>query len=465
MSDYQFEPTYYETLGITDDANLDTIKKNYKTLALKNHPDKYRDKSIDEQQAANDRFVLLANAFRVLSDTDGFYGSRQDYDKQLQAYRASKNTSGSATQPQQDKKATNLKERQERCNQDKENRPESYHKAVTLCVHLKALITKSKGDYYPVTLDVKEGNYLIEFERYGAGLGLRKSEHMILQGRQYVDLDASVFGVSKISYPKIVGDSKLRFTITDPEKAQNCFFDPIADAYKQITATITPAQKMLRVLGDLSDRNGLNSFLYGSRNLTKKTFSFSAEDDCEVDELLKFYNNATNTINYSEQELIKQFSQLLHQLTILRAEIDLQFASDSINKLAYDKLNHKIRETREQVTNFMKNNDSLVPESLKSLSSSVTQSMQEVKTLLPTRFVASLINKVVAILANIATFGLINVFAKKDEEGCRYTTQMFKPVHIDLKSREHTFAKAKNIESWVNKGEERLEDVMLPPTF
>jgi len=57
------ETTYYETLGVPVDASFDDIKKAYRRLAIKHHPDKNPD---DPTAAA--RFTLIGIAYQTLSD-------------------------------------------------------------------------------------------------------------------------------------------------------------------------------------------------------------------------------------------------------------------------------------------------------------------------------------------------------------------------------------------------------------
>jgi molecular chaperone DnaJ len=63
---------YYEVLGLGRDAPLDDIKKSYRQMALKYHPD--RNPGDDE---APKRFKEAAEAYEVLSDTE----KRQRYDR------------------------------------------------------------------------------------------------------------------------------------------------------------------------------------------------------------------------------------------------------------------------------------------------------------------------------------------------------------------------------------------------
>jgi curved DNA-binding protein len=65
-------PNYYETLGIPRDATQGEIKKKFRELAKKTHPDKTKEDSEEEM-------VELNKAYEVLSDEE----SREKYDKYL----------------------------------------------------------------------------------------------------------------------------------------------------------------------------------------------------------------------------------------------------------------------------------------------------------------------------------------------------------------------------------------------
>ena len=59
---------YYQILGVSRDAKDDEIKKAYKKLALKWHPDKHASKGEDQRKVAEAEFKKIAEAFDVLSD-------------------------------------------------------------------------------------------------------------------------------------------------------------------------------------------------------------------------------------------------------------------------------------------------------------------------------------------------------------------------------------------------------------
>lgn len=56
---------YYEVLGVDSDASASEIKSSYKSIALKNHPDRNPD-----DESAVERFKEAAEAFEVLSSPD-----------------------------------------------------------------------------------------------------------------------------------------------------------------------------------------------------------------------------------------------------------------------------------------------------------------------------------------------------------------------------------------------------------
>ena len=67
---------YYGILNVSKGASDDEIKKAYKKLAMKYHPDRNRTKSEVEQEEASKKFKDVAEAYGVLSDKD----KRKRYD-------------------------------------------------------------------------------------------------------------------------------------------------------------------------------------------------------------------------------------------------------------------------------------------------------------------------------------------------------------------------------------------------
>jgi len=63
---------YYKSLGVAQDADSDVIKKSYKKLALKWHPDK----NPNNLEEATEKFKAVSEAYAVLSDPN----KRREYD-------------------------------------------------------------------------------------------------------------------------------------------------------------------------------------------------------------------------------------------------------------------------------------------------------------------------------------------------------------------------------------------------
>ena len=57
---------YYEILGIKRDASQDEIKKAFRKLALKYHPDA----NPDNKEEAEEKFKEIGEAYAILSDTE-----------------------------------------------------------------------------------------------------------------------------------------------------------------------------------------------------------------------------------------------------------------------------------------------------------------------------------------------------------------------------------------------------------
>lgn len=63
---------YYKTLGVSKDASTEDIKKAYKKLALKHHPDRNK----DNKEESEEKFKEISEAYKVLSDPE----QRKKYD-------------------------------------------------------------------------------------------------------------------------------------------------------------------------------------------------------------------------------------------------------------------------------------------------------------------------------------------------------------------------------------------------
>ncbi|MBR4572015.1 MAG: molecular chaperone DnaJ [Prevotella sp.] len=68
---------YYEVLGVDKKASAADIKKAYRKIAIKYHPDRQGDKSDAEKKEAEEKFKEAAEAYSVLSDEQ----KRQQYDQ------------------------------------------------------------------------------------------------------------------------------------------------------------------------------------------------------------------------------------------------------------------------------------------------------------------------------------------------------------------------------------------------
>lgn len=58
----------YDVLGLARDATDAQIRRRYRELVTRHHPDRLGDVPPDQRQAAHDRMAEIAAAFRMLSD-------------------------------------------------------------------------------------------------------------------------------------------------------------------------------------------------------------------------------------------------------------------------------------------------------------------------------------------------------------------------------------------------------------
>jgi len=82
-------PTHYEVLGVTQESNETEIKKAYRALSLKYHPDR------NPSPEANSKFQAINQAYETLSDPQ----SKQQYDMELKYGPGQGNPSGPAGFP------------------------------------------------------------------------------------------------------------------------------------------------------------------------------------------------------------------------------------------------------------------------------------------------------------------------------------------------------------------------------
>lgn len=83
----------YQVLGVSREATESEIKKAYRKLALKHHPDKQT--SEESRKQATDVFVKISNAYEILSDPK----QRQEYDNKGRFQNSSSSNNSRQQQP------------------------------------------------------------------------------------------------------------------------------------------------------------------------------------------------------------------------------------------------------------------------------------------------------------------------------------------------------------------------------
>ena len=62
----------YKVLEITPDATDDEVKKAYKQMAFKHHPDRVESLGADVKKAAEEKFKAIAAAYEAIKKERGF---------------------------------------------------------------------------------------------------------------------------------------------------------------------------------------------------------------------------------------------------------------------------------------------------------------------------------------------------------------------------------------------------------
>ena len=63
---------FYEILGVSKSASASEIKKAYRKMAIKHHPDKVNQLGEEHQKAAKEKFQKIQDAYEVIKKERGF---------------------------------------------------------------------------------------------------------------------------------------------------------------------------------------------------------------------------------------------------------------------------------------------------------------------------------------------------------------------------------------------------------
>ncbi|WP_192821087.1 J domain-containing protein [Rufibacter sp. LB8] len=85
-------PNYYQRLGLTKNATKEEIKKAYRSLALKYHPDRNKNKD------AHQKFIEINEAYLILYDEEARIKYNREYDFYFKPKEASESTNSNQRQ-------------------------------------------------------------------------------------------------------------------------------------------------------------------------------------------------------------------------------------------------------------------------------------------------------------------------------------------------------------------------------
>ena len=348
----QFNPSYYEILGVTEHATAAEIKTAYKKFAVKGHPDKCGSQpGTVDYIAAEEKFKLVSTGYTALMN------DKAEYDSQLRRHGQRAQSQAALARTQKElARAAELA-------QDKQNNPERHAAAESLRAHLQENLKQGFGyrgaavelamaengtDYWVMTKNIDKTALFIPT------VAINISENL---------------GVSRIAPGQFLGSS-VKFLITNPQTALGSFFDPVHDAYAKMPQDKPALTNMLNVLADMIDRTDLVSFVYGSRNTLKPhKSSFSVQNELNMMRLFKF-----NKFGLSEQEIIltQAVCKLYSSLKLLEADITYHYADDKLSDNDYQSMSQQVKAQQQAVLAVITSRDAVTQQSLQKLLSQIT---------------------------------------------------------------------------------------------